>query len=191
MPANRAVDLQQEAARLAASVRDAGSARAVDVRPPDSAIGQSSNRPRSARPTSPSTGCCTSGWRTKAPASAGCRRKASTIRPGSMHGIFGSSTRSTARALISRAAPTGASRSHWLRTAGRSSACLYAPVTEQFFMAIAGQGATCNGAPIAATGGSVAGRIAHHRPAQACGPPERAGTLIRGDPARAFAGAAT
>jgi len=42
------------------------------------------------------------------------------------------------------------------------AACLYAPVTEEFFMAIAGQGASCNGAPIATTtGASLAGaRIA-------------------------------
>ena len=42
------------------------------------------------------------------------------------------------------------------------AACLYAPVTEEFFMAIAGQGASCNGAPIATTAGaSLAGaRIA-------------------------------
>jgi myo-inositol-1(or 4)-monophosphatase len=33
-------------------------------------------------------------------------------------------------------------------------ACLYAPASEQFFMAIAGRGATCNGTPIAATGGA-------------------------------------
>jgi len=32
--------------------------------------------------------------------------------------------------------------------------CLYAPVSDQFFMAVAGQGATCNGAPIAATAGA-------------------------------------
>jgi myo-inositol-1(or 4)-monophosphatase len=34
------------------------------------------------------------------------------------------------------------------------AACLYAPVSDQFFMAIAAQGATCNGAPIAATTGA-------------------------------------
>ena len=34
------------------------------------------------------------------------------------------------------------------------AACLYAPASEQFFMAIAGRGATCNGAPIAATAGA-------------------------------------
>jgi myo-inositol-1(or 4)-monophosphatase len=34
-------------------------------------------------------------------------------------------------------------------------ACLYAPVTEEFFMAIANQGATCNGAPITTTDGST------------------------------------
>ena len=32
--------------------------------------------------------------------------------------------------------------------------CLYAPASEQFFMAIAGRGATCNGVPIAATAGA-------------------------------------
>ena len=34
------------------------------------------------------------------------------------------------------------------------AACLYAPVTEEFFMAIAGNGATCNGASIATTTGA-------------------------------------
>jgi myo-inositol-1(or 4)-monophosphatase len=33
-------------------------------------------------------------------------------------------------------------------------ACLYAPVTEEFFVATVNRGATCNGAPIAATSGS-------------------------------------
>lgn len=33
------------------------------------------------------------------------------------------------------------------------AACLYAPASEQFFMAIAGRGASCNGVPIAATAG--------------------------------------
>jgi myo-inositol-1(or 4)-monophosphatase len=33
------------------------------------------------------------------------------------------------------------------------AACLYAPVTDEFFMAIANQGATCNGAPITTTDG--------------------------------------
>ena len=34
------------------------------------------------------------------------------------------------------------------------AACLNAPVNDQFFMAVAGQGATCNGTPIAATAGA-------------------------------------
>jgi myo-inositol-1(or 4)-monophosphatase len=33
--------------------------------------------------------------------------------------------------------------------------CLYAPVTDEFFFAIAGRGASCNGAPIAITDGST------------------------------------
>jgi myo-inositol-1(or 4)-monophosphatase len=38
------------------------------------------------------------------------------------------------------------------------AACLYAPVTEEFFAAVTGRGATCNGAAIAATAGaSLAG----------------------------------
>jgi len=35
------------------------------------------------------------------------------------------------------------------------AACLFAPVTDEFFMAIAGKGATCNGKRIAATGGAA------------------------------------
>jgi myo-inositol-1(or 4)-monophosphatase len=34
------------------------------------------------------------------------------------------------------------------------AACLYAPVTEEFFMAVAGRGATCNGAAIAVSPGA-------------------------------------
>jgi myo-inositol-1(or 4)-monophosphatase len=34
------------------------------------------------------------------------------------------------------------------------AACLYAPVTDEFYVATVGKGATCNGRPIAATGGS-------------------------------------
>ncbi len=40
------------------------------------------------------------------------------------------------------------------------AACLYAPVTEEFFVAIAGEGATCNGAAIATTTGAS---LAHAR----------------------------
>lgn len=40
------------------------------------------------------------------------------------------------------------------------AACLYAPVTEEFFMATAGAGATCNGAAIAVTPGAS---LAHAR----------------------------
>jgi myo-inositol-1(or 4)-monophosphatase len=39
------------------------------------------------------------------------------------------------------------------------AACLYAPVSDQFFMAIAGQGATCNSAPIAVTAGATLDRL--------------------------------
>ena len=53
-------------------------------------------------------------------ASAGCRRKASTIRPGSPRATSGSSIRSTARALISRACRIGRYRRRWWRMAGRS-----------------------------------------------------------------------
>jgi myo-inositol-1(or 4)-monophosphatase len=34
------------------------------------------------------------------------------------------------------------------------AACLFAPVTDEFFMAVAGKGATCNGKPIAAAAGA-------------------------------------
>jgi len=40
------------------------------------------------------------------------------------------------------------------------AACLYAPLSEEFFMAVAGGGATCNGAPIAAAPGR---ELAHMR----------------------------
>ncbi len=39
------------------------------------------------------------------------------------------------------------------------AACLYAPVTDEFFTAIAGKGTTRNGAPIAATGGATLGHV--------------------------------
>ena len=52
------------------------------------------------------------------------------------------------------------------------AACLYAPVTEEFFLATADQGATCNGAAIATTAGAslaqarIAGPKSLSRPAE-------------------------
>ena len=54
--------------------------------------------------------------------------------------MSGSSIRSTAPAPISPARRIGPSRRRWSKTAGRSSACLFAPVTDEFFMAVAGAG---------------------------------------------------
>ena len=65
----------------------------------------------------------------------------------------GSSIRSTAPALLFPAAPTGRSRWRWWKTAARSWPSIYAPVTEEMFLAVRGQGARLNGAAIAASGG--------------------------------------
>ena len=73
---------------------------------------------RSPRPTSRPTICCIGVW--CRPATAGCRRKARTIRRGSPRAASGWSIRSTARAPLSPAARTGRSRPRWSRTAGRS-----------------------------------------------------------------------
>ena len=71
----------------------------------------------------------------------------------------GSSIRSTARAPMSPAAPTGRSRSRWWRTAARSSAAIFAPVEDGLYLAVAGEGATRDGVPITANaGGDFDGR---------------------------------
>jgi myo-inositol-1(or 4)-monophosphatase len=57
--------------------------------------------------------------------------------------------------------------------------CLYAPVTDEFFAAIAGRGATCNGEPIAVTDGST---LAQARIAGPCGLLER---LVAAEPSLA------
>ena len=77
-------------------------------------------------------------------------------------------------------------------TAGRLLAALYAPVSEEFFFAVAGRGATCNGMPIAATvrgiaspGARVGGPKSY--PRTSCR--GRAAAAIFRRAARAFAGA--
>ncbi len=59
----------------------------------------------------------------------------------------GSSIRSTAPAPISPAAPTGRFRWRWSRTAARVLAALYAPVTDEMFLAVARQGRDAATAP--------------------------------------------
>ena len=76
----------------------------------------------------------------------------------------GSSIRSTAPAPISPAAPTGPSRSRWSRTAGRSRRALCAGDRRDVSRGCGGQGATLNGAPIAASAGDGLAGAAARRP---------------------------
>ena len=86
---------------------------------------------------------------------AGCRRRPKTIRRGCGVPTSGSSTRSTAPAPISPAFRTGSCRRRWSARAVRRVAALYAPVTDELFLAVAGGGATVNGTPIAASAGDA------------------------------------
>ena len=76
---------------------------------------------------------------------AGCPRKAPTIFRGSASRGCGSSIRSTARAAISPAMTNGASALLWSRVSSPLLAAVFAPATDEFFLAERGQGATCNG----------------------------------------------
>ena len=90
----------------------------------------------------------------------------------------GSSTRSTARApIIAGRAGLVDRRPRWSRTAGRCWPRCIAPVTEELFLAAAGEGATRNGAPIRAnTGGELDG-------ARVAGPEAVLDRLARRSPA--------
>ena len=97
-------------------------------------------------------------------ATAGCRRRARTIRRGCGARGSGSSIRSTAPAPSSPAARTGRSPWRWSRTAGRCSPrCLRRRPTRCSWRARA-RGATRNGAPIAASARRGARRRPHRRP---------------------------
>ena len=155
MPAIEVDDLAQISARLAAAVREAGALALLDVRHAAEELDQGPDGcRRSARPTSPSTICCASGSTAATTASPGCRKKAPTIRRGLPPAMSGSSIRSTARAPISRACRIGRCRRRWSRTAGRSRPASTRRSPTNSSWPRAGAGATCNGAPIAATAGA-------------------------------------
>jgi myo-inositol-1(or 4)-monophosphatase len=154
LPANRAVDLQQEAARLAASVRDAGQlALSMFGQPirnwtklessPVSEADIAVDRLLHERLANEAAGI---GWLSEESIDDPVRLDAQylwIVDPidGTRAYLAGGSDWSVSVALVENGRPI--------------AACLYAPVSEQFFMAIAGRGATCNGIPIAATSGSA------------------------------------
>jgi myo-inositol-1(or 4)-monophosphatase len=153
LPASEAVDLEQEAARMAACVRDAGTlALSMFGRPihtwtkfessPVSDADIAVNRLLHERLASEGSSIA---WLSEESADVPSRLDARylwIVDPidGTRAYIAGSPDWSVSVALVDTGRPV--------------AACLYAPVTNQFFMAIAGQGATCNGAPMAATAGA-------------------------------------
>jgi myo-inositol-1(or 4)-monophosphatase len=154
LPANRAVDLEQEAARLAASVRDAGAlALSMFGRPirnwtklessPVSDADVAVDRLLHERLTSGGSPIAWLSEETTDDPSRLDARYVWIVDPidGTRAYLAGGSDWSVSVALVEDGRPV--------------AACLYAPVSDHFFLAVAGQGATCNDAPIAATRGTA------------------------------------
>ena len=153
MPASEAVDLDEAAARMAASVRDAGAlALSMFGRPintwtkfessPVSDADIAVDRLLHERLADEGSSIA---WLSEESVDDPSRLDARylwIVDPidGTRAYLAGSPDWSISVALVDNGRPV--------------AACLYAPVSDQFFMAIAGQGATCNGAPIAATAGA-------------------------------------
>jgi myo-inositol-1(or 4)-monophosphatase len=157
LPANRAVDVEQEAARLAASVRDAGAlALSMFGRPirnwtklessPVSEADIAVNQLLQERLANENSAIA---WLSEESIDDPSRLDARYIWivdpiDGTRAYLAGGPDWSVSVALVEKSRPI--------------AACLYAPVSDLFFLAIAGNGATCNGVPIAATrGASLAG----------------------------------
>jgi myo-inositol-1(or 4)-monophosphatase len=154
LPASEAVDLEPEAARLAASVRDAGAlALSMFGRPirnwtklessPVSDADIAVDRLLHERLANEGSAI---GWLSEESVDDPSRLDARYIWivdpiDGTRAYLAGGSDWSVSVALVDNGRPI--------------LACLYAPVSEQFFFAVAGRGATRNGAPIAATRGTA------------------------------------
>jgi myo-inositol-1(or 4)-monophosphatase len=153
LPASEAVDLEEAAARMAASVRDAGAValsmfgqpihnwtkfESSPVSDADIAVNRLLHERLAAAGSSIA-------WLSEESIDDPSRLDARylwIVDPidGTRAYLAGSPDWSISVALVEDGRPV--------------AACLYAPVSEQFFTAVAGQGATRNGAPIAATAGA-------------------------------------
>ncbi len=152
MPAIEAVDLERAAARLAACVREAGALALSMFGAPINNWTKFESSPVSdadiavdrllrERLTDEGSGI---GWLSEESiddASRLAARYVWIVDPidGTRAYLAGSPDWTVSAALVENGRPV--------------VACLYAPVTEEFFMAIANQGATCNDAPITTTDG--------------------------------------
>jgi myo-inositol-1(or 4)-monophosphatase len=153
LPASKAVDLEEAAARMAASVRNAGAvALSMFGRPihnwtkfessPVSDADIAVNRLLHEQLAGEGSAIA---WLSEESVDDPSRLNARylwIVDPidGTRAYLAGSPDWSISVALVDQGRPV--------------AGCLYAPVSDQFFMAVAGQGATCNGAPIAATAGA-------------------------------------
>jgi myo-inositol-1(or 4)-monophosphatase len=153
LPASEAVDLEAAAARMAASVRDAGAvalsmfgrpihnwtkSESSPVSDADIAVNRLLHEQLAGEDSSIA-------WLSEESVDDPLRLDARylwIVDPidGTRAYLAGSPDWSISVALVDEGRPV--------------AACLYAPVSDQFFMALAGRGATCNGAPIAATAGA-------------------------------------
>ena len=153
MPASEAVDLDEAAARTAASVRDAGALALSMFGRPIHTWTKFESSPVSDADIAVdrllherlADGSSSVAWLSEESVDDPSRLDARylwIVDPidGTRAYLAGSPDWSVSVALVDNGRPV--------------AACLYAPVSDQFFMAIAGQGATCNRAPIAATTGA-------------------------------------
>jgi myo-inositol-1(or 4)-monophosphatase len=153
LPASEAVDLGEAAARMAASVRDAGAlALSMFGRPirnwtkfessPVSEADVAVDRLLRERLTEVDTSVAWLSEESVDDASRLAARYVWIVDPidGTRAYLAGLPDWSVSVALVEDGRPV--------------AACLYAPASEQFFTAIVGRGATCNGQPIAASDGA-------------------------------------
>jgi myo-inositol-1(or 4)-monophosphatase len=153
LPASEAVDLDEAAARMAASVRDAGALALSMFGRPIRTWTKFESSPVSDADIAVdrllherlADGSSSVAWLSEESVDDPSRLDARylwIVDPidGTRAYLAGSPDWSVSVALVDNGRPV--------------AACLYAPVSDQFFMAIAGQGATCNGGPIAATAGA-------------------------------------
>jgi myo-inositol-1(or 4)-monophosphatase len=152
-PATEAVDLEWTAARLSASVREAGSLALSMFRAPISAWTKGESSPVSDADIAVdrllrerlSVEGSSIAWLSEESVDDPSRLAASYVWivdpiDGTRAYLAGSTDWTVSAALVQNGRPI--------------VACLYAPATEEFFAAIASRGATCNGAAIATTGGA-------------------------------------
>ena len=153
MPAIKAVDLEQVAALLSTSVREAGTIALSMLGAPINTWTKGESSPVSDADIAVdrllrerlSTAGSDIAWLSEESADDPSRLAASHVWivdpiDGTRAYLTGSADWAVSAALVHNGRPI--------------IACLYAPVTEEFFMAVANRGATCNGAAIATTSGA-------------------------------------